>query len=205
VIKQKGINAIDIVFLFMLITSIPVVIFVEPNVNRWNCIWVPLLFFMARGLYLCTKNVKWRQYSVITLLMIFCVVFEYKYVTFFQEQDAIFDNKGFIGGYEEQLDFTQSKKFNQIFFEGLYVYPLFHHPVNPYEFEKNHYLAEEDKDNAIECFSSYDNFIFKIPDTISATPNTAYIIQSKGLINKYIDYNKFHIEKGDIFTLLWTD
>jgi hypothetical protein len=204
-IKQKGMNVIDIVFLFMLIASIPVIAFVEPNVNRWNCIWFPLLFFMAKGLYSCTKNVKLRQYSVITLLIILCFIFGYKYVTFFHKTGAYSWNTGFIAGYEKPLDFTQSKKFNQIFFEDTYVYPLFHYPVNPYEFDKNHYLAEENKDYAIECFSSYNNFIFKIPKIIVPTPNTAYILNSKDLIDKKIDYSKFHVEKGEIFTLLWTD
>jgi len=203
--KYRKLDIMDVVFIFIFIASITVVIIVPPNVNRWNTLWFPFIYFMARGLYICTKTIKWRQYIAISVFTVLFLSFGYKYITSFNKPGSEFWQTGFAGGYEKKLEFTKSRKFNKIFFEGVYIYTLFYQPINPYEYDASHYLAEENKEEAIEYMAGYGNFNFRIPQQILPTPNTAYILQNRNIDSKIIEYDKFHIERGDLFTLLWTD
>lgn len=44
-----------------------------------------------------------------------------------------------------------------------------------------------------------------MPDLIEPTPKTAYIFRNSLFEEKDIDLTKFHVEKGEAFTLIWND
>ncbi len=52
--KRKYHNISDSLFILWLMASVPIVFLVEPNVNHWNVLWFPLIYFTGRGIvFLC--------------------------------------------------------------------------------------------------------------------------------------------------------
>jgi len=202
-IKGRTFNIFDSIFILWLIASIPVTLMVGPNANHWNVLWFPIIYFVARGVVLCVEKIKWAKVSTISLICLLTVIFTIKYFYSFGESNPV--NNWFSKGIEDKILFTQQKGFDRIYYSNtvFHVVPLFYSPVSPYDFDRTKEVLNEDM--ALEQMKKYSNNYFHLPEEISPTPKTAYIISNHDLGKYIIEYDKFNIEKGDFYTLLWTD
>jgi hypothetical protein len=202
-IKRKGFNIFDALFALWLIASVPVALMVGPNANHWNVLWFPIIYFVARGIVFCVEKVKWAKGTAISLICVLTVIFTVKYFSFFGENNQA--NNWFSKGIEDKIRFTQQNGFDYIYFSGtvFHVVPLFYSPVSPYDFDRTKEVL--DKDMALEQMKKYCNNYFYLPEKILPTSKTAYIISNHDLEKYVIEYDKFNVDKGDFYTLLWTD
>lgn len=202
-IKGRNFNLFDSLFALWLLASVPVILMVGPNANHWNVLWFPIVYFVTRGLVFCIEKVKRAQVVSVSVICVLTVIFIVKYISFFNEKNPV--NNWFAKGIEQYVQFVEQKDFGRVYFSGnvIHVIPIFYAPVSPYDFDKTKEV--KDMDMSIEHMERYSNNYFCLPDEIIPASKTAYIVRNNELEKYTIEYNKFHIERGDHYTLLWTD
>jgi hypothetical protein len=202
-IKKKKGNSLDTLFLIWLIASIPIMLIVSPNTNHWNILWFPIIYFIARGLVFCIERAKWAKIASVSVICVFACIFIVKYINTFSENNL--RSTGFDKGIEKQIRFIGEKHLDKIYYSDriAHVVLLFFNPVNPYEFDKTKEV--KNLDMPIEYMKKYTNNYFYLPADILPLPRTAYIIRNSDLSNYKIDYNKFSVERGDYYTVLWNE
>jgi hypothetical protein len=177
---------------------------VWPNVNRWNLLWFPVIYFVARGLIFCIEKIKQTQIAAITVIGVLTVFFMVKYISVFNEKNPV-DNHWFFKGIEQSVRVAAQKDFDRVYFPEyvIHVTPLFYTPINPYVFDKTKEI--KDMDLPIEVMKKYSNNYFYLPEKIAPLPRTAYIIPNCDIEKYHIESDKFHVEKDIYYTLFWTD
>lgn len=205
--KRKYHNISDSLFILWLMASVPIVFLVEPNVNHWNVLWFPLIYFTGRGgLYFCAEKYYYVKYLIIGGLILLFVMFSRKYITFFGHVDTS-ELSGFVGEYEGGfISFAKTKEFDRIYFDGSYPMVLFYNPVSPYIVASTK-KKRLDSYNIFNSVEGYDKFRFYLPsDNIEPTPpKTAYILRNYRLKYSNIDVDKYNIDKGEVFFIIWNE
>ncbi|MDR1091474.1 MAG: hypothetical protein LBL79_10395 [Prevotella sp.] len=202
-IKKKSFNLFDIVFTIWLIASFPIILTVGANTNHWNILWFPVIYFVARGLAFRIEKGRWAKTVAISLIGLLTVIFTVKYICFFNEKNPV--NNWFAKGIEQHIRFVGQKGFDKVYYPSdiVHVTSLFYSPVSPYLFDK----TKEPKEAGmpIEHMKKYSNNYFCLPGQILPLPKTAYIIPNRDLEKYVIEYDKFNVDRGDLYTLFWTD
>jgi len=196
-VRVRKLNIYDSVFGLWLIATIPIVFLVTPNVNHWNLIWFPLIYFVGRGLFFCLeKTVKFR-YAAIGCICLATIIFGIKYVDCFGEHNLF---AGFNKNYDKLQEFSNNKDFDSIYYPNgtVYVTPLFYNPVDPYKFNQS-------KSGEGGEIKKYEKYHLYTPSQIKPLPKTLYIFFSRDLDMQNVDSTKFKIDRINEFTLLWND
>jgi len=196
-IKRKNFTSIDSIFIIWLISVLPILVLVEPNVNHWNLLWFPLTYFLAKSIYLFV--VKYPRKKIITYIAIgllgvsFCIKY---FTTYSQNQSS-----GFTTGVEEIVSYTSRMDLEKIYYPNHIVYAvtLFYEPINPEQYNK---IKKRTGSSAIEYYD-YGKYIFHTPSDIIPEPKTAYVISNNDLDN--INTTDFEIYRGKYYTVLWTE
>lgn len=202
-IKKKEFNLFDRLFTLWLLASLPIILLVGPNANHWNILWFPVIYFVARGLVFCIEKVLQARVVAISAICVLTVIFTVKYVSFFNEQNPV--NNWFAKGIEQHIRFVEQKDFDKVYYSSdvIHVTSLFYAPVSPYLFDKTKETKETDM--PIEHMKRYSNNYFGLPEQILPAPRTAYIISNQDLKKYIIEYDKFNVDTGDLYTLFWTN
>jgi hypothetical protein len=218
-LKNRKHDTFDTIFFLWLISTLPIIFTVTPNTNHWNLMWFPVIYFVARGLTYCIQNTRWAKIAAISAIAALSCVFIARYAYLFNEKSP--DATGFFKGIDRQIRFAESKNFERIYISNaihqayrvapinrgilpdcIFVVYLFYSPVSPYSFEKTKEIR--DISEPIEWIKSYGNNYFYLPQQITPTPYTAYLIPNQDLEKYAIEYDKFEVDKGGVCTLLWT-
>ncbi|WP_280647180.1 MULTISPECIES: hypothetical protein [unclassified Dysgonomonas] len=199
--KKAERNIFDSIMGIWLLATIPIMLLVYPNVYHWNLLWFPLIYFSARGIFFVIRNRKYLIYIAFAAILCLTVVFGKKYVTFHSTPNQGFP--GFLSGYKDLLLLAKSKNPDHIYFNWPHSLVLFYDPISPYLYQETRILGKENK--AFEQIAGFSNYRLYLPEDIAPTPRTAYLIYNPHLNAYEIDYSKFNVERGESFTLLWTD
>lgn len=200
--KKAQRNLFDNIFAIWLVATLPIILLVEPNVNHWNMLWFPLIYFTARGIHFCATKIKFGRALSLAVMIILFAAFSRKYITFYSKVDSTYMTC-FLGEIDEYIEFTKAKELDRIYFNELYPFALFYDPVSPYLF--NATKKTKDGSDAFDTVAGYCNYRFSRPEVIEPAPKTAYILRSSTFSILDIELSKFHIKKGEAFVLLWTD
>lgn len=191
--KEK--DLLSILFGAILISSIPIVLFVEPSVWHWNVLWFPVIYFTGLGIYKICQN-KLLQWTFLCIYITLFSSFIYMY----------FDKRTYVPFYsynfKEDVKFVQTLDVDKVYYpaEINHAYALFYAPVSPYIFAK----TRIDEGWPIKVAKSYGNVVIGLPNEIVPTPKTAYVIPNDLL--KYIDPAEFKIRRGKhYYTVIWND
>lgn len=193
-IKEKYIY-INIIFGIWLIACLPIILIVEPNINHWNILWFPVIYFTGYGIYKFISISK-------TNVAITCSIYAITFLSFLRNYfDKNVYSPFYSQNFKEEIIFTKDKDFVKIYYpqDFVFSYTVFYNPINPSIFRKT-YISDQ---NPLSSALAYDNIIFGTPDIIIPQQKTAYIIANDQLQN--IDLNLFHVEKGDHYSVLWND
>lgn len=164
-----------------LIASLIIMLFVEPNINRINVVWILILIYSTICIkIICLHKRILANYFIAFYLLCF-FIFEGYYYTKYQKDisEITFD------GYLDALEYINNIPCENIYITDNinqpYIYYLYVNKHNP-----NDYLNNRVVSNLIDAFQhieSIGNTYFYIPNTISK--GNAYIINSNNL-NDYI-------------------
>lgn len=201
-IKDRSFNPFDRIFTIWLIASIPIILMVAPNVNHWNMLWFPIIYFVARGVTFFIEKNRKVKVVIISLISLLSIIFIAKYIHCFDKRNPV--ATGFYKGIDEHMQFLEQKNFDKVyFFATVHVIPLFYSPISPYDFNRTKELKDDSA--ALEQMRKYANNYFDFPKAILPIPKIAYIIPNHDLEKYVIEYDKFNVHKGIRYTLLWAD
>lgn len=202
-IKKKEFNLFDRLFTLWLLASLPIILLVGPNTNHWNILWFPIIYFVVRGLVFCIEKTQQARVVAISIICVLTAIFTVKYISFFNARNPV--NNWFSKGIEQHIRFVGQKDFDKVYYspDVIHVTSLFYAPVSPYLFDKTKEIKKTDM--PIEHMKRYSNNYFYLPEQILPTPRTAYIIPNYDMVKYVIEYDKFNVDRGDLYTLLWTN
>lgn len=206
-ICRRSVSVIDQIFIIWLLANIPVIIFITPNINHWNLLWYPLIYFCARGIYEFLD--KFRKMVIPVILIFTCMFcyFLYEYFDYYhpKNKDKLWNFPAFTPGMEDPVRFVEKHNFRQVYVSDTKKFStpatdapivLFYHPIDP------HGIVRVEQ-NGKSVLISADNYYFGIPNDMTPSPDKAYII-SKYKIEDFntTDYN---VEKFQWYVVLWND
>lgn len=211
-IWRKKFEPIDFFFIIWFIACIPILFLVSPNVNHWNLIWFPLLFFCGSGIYIFVSRFKKAIYVIVPIFTTCFLLFISSYFDLYSPQNKgkLWQYDGFNFKLEEPVKFVREKKFEKVYFSGDYfsawdndaTIVLFHNPVSPQELVRKKISHSQGKLDLVE---SFNNNYFQLPEQITPQPNTAYVISEDILNDLEIDYSLFNRQEFDYYIVLWNE
>lgn len=193
---KKALKTVDYLFLFWLIACIPITLFVEYNVNRWNMLWIPLIYFCIRGVDLCIAN---RKIPQILFYILFTALTAFTAVNY-----CLVHDKAFLHGIDDAIAITSSPKIEKVYFSHTLQYPpiVFYDPISPYVF--NETKNEINPNSSFIFLSKLGKYSFE-PAKIEPKTKAAYVIRNEDMDQKSLDLNQFNIKKNNTYTILWNE
>lgn len=208
---KKNFKPVDIIFILWFVSCFPILLFVSPNVNHWNLIWVPLIYFCASGIYMVITRFRKATYLIAPLLLGCFIAFSVQYFDYYSPDNRkkLWYNTGFNYMLEEPIKFISQKKVDRVYFSGYHFSAwdkdasivLFYNPVEPSMLTHKTIIIE----GTHTIVDNFNNNFFYMPTLIAPEPKTAYLISEDELEGLEIDYSKFNKQEFDFYIVLWND
>ena len=180
--KNTLINLVNIFF----ISGIFVSLFILPNVNRINVLWIPCLIYLVYALITLLKNnIKYIN-IIMGIYLIFFLTFTIYYYSDYQNTL----DKSTFNGLLEALDYTKKLKYNKMYItteiNQPYIFYLYSYKVNPHYYLMTRSVINDYTVNqTIERINNvYFSKVFPIAE------GNIYIINKRELNNYYVNKYK---------------
>ncbi len=198
--NRKLKNIINIWF----IVSVVLLFICEPNINRINIIFIPIIYYTVVGIYEML-NVNNKKFKVIISIIIALA-----YTSAFIAFGYLYANTKFSGYYvfednlKEVIEYVESKDANKIYIDNTikesYIYALFYTKENPNEFYKSVEFFRGDKMD-FGNVKSYGNKHFYLPEDINKTEEKTILVIDKRRNYQY-DKSKYNMKEFERFIVL---
>lgn len=168
-IKQKE-KTLDIIMLIIFISVFSCLLLFEGQaIYKSNAIYISLIYFIATGVNIVTKNTKYIMYGIIILYLIMFTIFQIYYFGVYGKNN---ENISFNNDVIEITQYLEKYENKKIYLRTNaiqpYIYTLLANKLPPSEFKKDFTILGG---NVI----SYNKYIFKLPETI--TNDTVFAIK----------------------------
>ena len=190
---------IDLVFKMWFISAFLLMFICDPNINRMNIMYFPLIYYTIIGIDYLSREVL--KNDVIVALIYMCV-FELFIVAYcFTDFTNTFT---FEDNIENVIKYMNNLSADTIYFEYAikepYIYVLFYNQENTEEFVKTVKYKDNIKTfNSVESFSNYE---FKLPEKLDESKNNAYIMTEKTSEKYEIEETKWNKTYRDRFVVI---
>ena len=173
-IKNK--NTINIFFNIWALVSITLIPICEPNINRINILWIPLIYYTGVGLYELATYFKKLKWAIIILFIIQFIAFCVTYPNKVKEA-----NRTWNYNLENVITYVDKLENKNIYFEYSikepYIYVLFYNKINTNEFintvkYKNNY---KDFDSVLE----FGRYRFYVPQNFNEKDDSVIVIRKE--------------------------
>ena len=146
---------------------------VNPNINRLNATWIPMIYFIAVGVMACVRHSKVILGTVVAVYLAGFLLFQNEYRTDFQENIGAY----FFESFGDAIKIADTKDKDVIYVTNEvnqpYIFTLFYDKISPKEYRET--VVFSSQYSAFEQISSYGKYCFYIPETINQT-NAVYIM-----------------------------
>lgn len=202
--KHRIFDFLDKVFAIWLLSTILILIIVEPSVQHWNLLWFPLIYFCAKGIYFFVTDFLKTRVLVFTLFAICFVLFSYEYFNFLwpHQKGKLWQYSGLVADADEPILFVKQLNLDNVYYLDTKYDPIgyyitaYYNPVSPYEINQNK------KQVGITVLQySNNHFLYKGP--IEPMRKTAYVILNDDIDSVRTD--GFNIKKFKQYTVLWNE
>lgn len=175
--KNKVVQAkYEFIINIWFIVSLLLVLICEPNINRINICFIPIIYYVVKGIYISVQNKKMYLYIISFMYVAFFMLFIYKYIN----QD--FNEYGtFEAGLEEAIQYVDTINDKPIYItnkiKSNYIYVLFYTKYNTNNFvDTVQYL-----DNNVEfrVVKSFGKFNFQIEKKFDIIKDNVYVLKKE--------------------------
>lgn len=146
---------------------------VDPNINRLNITWIPMIYFIAVGAMSCVRHSKVIFGTVAAIYLAGFLMFQNEYRTDFQENIGAY----FFESFGDAIKTANEKNKDVIYVTNEvnqpYIFTLFYDKTSPKEYRET--VVFSSQYSAFEQISAYGKYYFYIPETMDQ-PNAAYIM-----------------------------
>lgn len=138
-IKVKKIDYNTFLFIWFLGIILCLLIIKDPNINKANAIFVPIVYFIVLGIQFITSKNKINVIIIIVLYLInmfdFSIYYFNKYNNYYKNQVYV------VNDFISALEFAKSRNDEKIFIEENceteeYIFPLLINHANPYDYNR---------------------------------------------------------------------
>ncbi len=163
------------IFLAWLIVSFLLGFLTNPNINRINTIFIPLIFLVATGIYYVVKNLRFFTIPIIILYLISFSMFSFNYFTVYPKEigQEFYESFGKAINYASQNPDVKIYVTNQV--NMPYVYVLFYQRIDPEIFINS--VKYYNPGGEFQLVKSFGRYEFELGD-INKSENAEYIIHN---------------------------
>ncbi|MFI3166707.1 MAG: glycosyltransferase family 39 protein [Bacillota bacterium] len=184
-----------------LFTSILMMFFIEANINRSNILFIPLIYFTAKGITpLLDKKVLGKHATKIVALCLCVLFFAFSSCYFGREHQESLSFQFFAGAGDAMV--SANENFESVYVTSSinepYITYLFYMQISPYEYLETREVYNPDE--SFEYISSINNFTFFDIDPDDLQENECYIAFSYN--ESDIDQSVFNIEYFGEFIII---
>ncbi|NDV79636.1 hypothetical protein [Dysgonomonas sp. 511] len=196
--KEKQLAVIDILFIIWAVSCLPLMLLVEANVNHWNMLWFPLIYFFSKGWGFATKIYPRTLLPAVVGIFLLMCGFIYDYSKYHQPENIwiYWNDMGFMQHYEEpinyMLELDVDNRFYSTAIDSFSTYGvMFYNPIDP----RTYGLDAKNTTKQEHFRKKY--FV----DSIAPMPRTAYLVPNKDL--EQIGDTLFHIQHFELYSVVW--
>lgn len=198
-LRNKDFN-MEFFMLTNIVSAFVLAVLINPiNVNKINCIHIPMIFYCAYGIYVIANKININIYEcLIVVYTISFIAFTSYYFNQYQEDIGVKFNKGYNLAIQSAIDKTDYK----IYITKKISYPkiLFTTKLPVDEFIKTR--EYENYNGSKLRIKKFGRFIYGF-DTNNIDNNSVYIIENQ-LINEFVEKG-FKIETYDNFSVAYNN
>lgn len=212
IINEKLIdeNKLEIKYLYIfklwLIICILLLFICEPNINRLNIIFIPILFYTTLGIYFAIYTTCYKKLipCVISIILLYCIGFiNFTTEYFKQDWDQYFT---FENNIEEVIHYIRTLDKDKIYITSKikepYIYLLFYGQESSIEFNNTvEYYNPYVEFRQVKHFNNYyiENIKnIKLEENISC----AYLINKNDINNYEINFSEFKIKEFNKYIVI---
>lgn len=192
IIKRK--ENINLIFNIWFISAFFLTFICEPNINRMNILYIPLIYYTSIGIYEITQTINWSIYILLLIYIFEFISFQINYYqTDFTQTYTFYDNIENVIKYSDSIQ--ADKIYFQYAFKEPYIYILFYNQGNTKEFVETVKYKNDTK--GFDSVISFEKYIFSLPNKINEEENAAYIMLKDKEKDYDIDetkYDKIYID-----------
>ena len=189
------------IFSICLIISILLTFVCEPNINRLNIIFIPIIYFTVLGIYLIVCNCK--KIMSILIIFIYLISFSAFIPTYFQQDwDNYFT---FENNLEEVVQYISTLNKEKIYITNKikepYIYVLFYSKYPSQEFFNT--VEYYNPNVGLRQVKHFGNYYFgNIKEINSSNSSCAYVIKKKDLNQYNINTYDFKITEFEKYLVI---
>ena len=188
---------LNFVFFFWLVTAVFAAILMRININRINIIYLPLLYFIARGIIFIGKRWFLLAGMVILLYIAWFGLFTYTYFKTYPPLVASAFNQSLGDAIQDASSRTDGVIYISNELHLPYAYVLFYEQPSPYEFI-NSAVYPNPEENFREV-TSFDRYRFINPTEMNDKIGV-YVVQNRE--TGYFRSDKYSINKYQFFSVI---
>ena len=180
------------VFAICFIISILLMFVCEPNINRLNIIFIPIIYYTVLGIYFMINHSK-KIINYLTIL-VYCISFCLFIPAYFsQDWNEYFT---FESDLEEVVEYVSNLNVDKIYITNKikepYIYVLFYSEYPPYEFYQT--VEYQNPNVGLRQVKHFGNYYFENISSISLENlSCAYVIKKEDFSKYYFDNTHFKI------------
>lgn len=194
--KKFEINSIFVFWFFSVLICQLVIL--DPNINKANAIFVPILYFITTGIFFVCKKKKEILIPIVLIFILnFMLFFNYYYYHYNEEHNNQFF---FSTYYSEAIKFSKELGKSYVFIENdltaqEYIYILLDNSISPYEYKENNIVTTSNNKTIV--------YILGIPEKINI--ENVYIVGSNENTLKKFENYKFEYKKFGGLTVFYNE
>lgn len=199
-IKNKFINVkYNYIFNIAFIVSIILMAICEPNINRINILWIPIIYYTIVGIYIVLNFDKRMIMPIVILYLLSFSMFEIDY------SKENFDNYAtFEANLQDVIEYTSRIEHKKIYITNEikepYIYVLFYTKYNTNDFINTVKYYNEGQE--FEQVKSFGNYCFKNIDDIQKPKENVYIINKNSLNNYIINKEEWNVVEFEKYLVI---
>lgn len=191
-IKERKFH-INTIFVFWLLSVLACqLLILEPNINKANAVFIPILFFIAEGIAIVTKHTKAIVIGIVILYLVNFILFFNYY--FYQYNSASKCLIGFATDYVDVIRYSKYSKSKKVFIlhdiaAAPYIYVLLENQISPYCFGKNNIKTEYNNIQKVYSFVSDVEMETESSSLYQAgKADTTFIVLNNAYWNQWFKY-----------------
>lgn len=166
----------------------------EPNINKLNAIYIPMIYFAGKFVYYILNNIK---YASIVIIIAYCLnagMFLNYYFTEFTNTDLYLFENNIIDASKRAEELNKDTIYVENCLNQTYIYTIIATPISPYEFNEN---LKTDNGTVVE----YGKYKFELPQEIDE--EAVYVIKNDVEKIEQLKEAGFNSEQYGEFIVLW--
>ena len=169
----------------------------DPNINRLNVAIMPLIFYIAIGIYCLIENVKFMKFFIPITYIILFSCFILSYFDIIEKQPAVFEHD-----VKDMIEYVTNVKDKKIYVTNsridTYIYFLFYGKINTLDFIDTVEYCTEGRN--WEQVKSFNNIYFYLPEKFENSNDNLYVILEDN--NYDLNYDEWNVTHIDRFLIL---